>query len=94
MMDTISAVVAAVNGVLWDKNILLFALCGTGIFFTFRLKFVQVTHFGEGFRRMFAELSLHGEKADSSGMSSFQALATAIAAQVGTGNIALSLIHI
>ena len=88
MMDTISAVVAAVNGVLWDKNILLFALCGTGIFFTFRLKFVQVTHFGEGFRRMFAELSLHGEKADSSGMSSFQALATAIAAQVGTGNIA------
>ena len=88
MMDTISAVVAAVNGVLWDKNILLFALCGTGIFFTFRLKFVQVAHFGEGFRRMFAELSLHGEKADSSGMSSFQALATAIAAQVGTGNIA------
>ena len=88
MMDTISAVVAAVNGVLWDKNILLFALCGTGIFFTFRLKFVQVTHFGEGFRRMFAELSLHGKKADSSGMSSFQALATAIAAQVGTGNMA------
>lgn len=87
-MDTISAIVASVNGVLWDKNILLFALCGTGIFFTFRLKFVQITHFGEGFRRMFAGLSLNGEKADKEGMSSFQALATAIAAQVGTGNIA------
>ena len=87
-MDTISAIVAGVNGVLWDKNILLLALCGTGIFFTFRLKFVQVTHFGEGFRKMFAGLSLNGEKADREGMSSFQALATAIAAQVGTGNIA------
>lgn len=87
-MELLSAIVAKVNGVLWDKNILLFALCGTGIFFTLRLKFVQITHFGEGFKRMFSGISLHGKKADQTGMSSFQALTTAIAAQVGTGNIA------
>ncbi|MEG1918531.1 MAG: sodium:alanine symporter family protein, partial [Oscillospiraceae bacterium] len=87
-MEAISAFVAAVNGVLWDKNILLFALCGTGIWFTFRLKFVQITHFGEGMRRLFGGLSLNGAKAGKDGMSSFQALTTAIAAQVGTGNIA------
>ncbi|MEG1140537.1 MAG: sodium:alanine symporter family protein [Lachnospiraceae bacterium] len=87
-MEIITKIVTAVNGFLWDKNILLFALCGTGIWFTFRLKFVQLTHFGEGVRRLFGGLSLNGAKAGKDGMSSFQALTTAIAAQVGTGNIA------
>ncbi len=72
---------------LWDY-VLLFLLCGTGIFFTFRLKFIQVTKLGEGFKRLFGNFSLHGKQADEDGMSSFQALTTAIAAQVGTGNIA------
>lgn len=87
-MDFITSIVKAVNGLLWDKNILLFALCGTGIWFTIRLKFVQVTHFKEGMKNLFGGLSLNGAKAGKDGMSSFQALTTAIAAQVGTGNIA------
>lgn len=86
-MEFLNKVVNAVNGVLWDRNLLLFLLVGTGIFFSFRLRFVQVRKFGEGCRRLFGNFSLRGDKAGKDGMSSFQALATAIAAQVGTGNI-------
>ena len=66
---------------------LLFLLVGTGVFFTIRLRGVQLRRFGEGFHRVFGNFTLRGKKADDQGMSSFQALATAIAAQVGTGNI-------
>lgn len=86
-MEIIAGIVAAVNKVLWDY-LLLILLCGTGIYFSFRLKFIQVRKFGEGFKRVFGIFSMNGEEADKGGMSSFQALTTAIAAQVGTGNIA------
>ena len=86
-MELISQIVDAVNGVLWGW-LLLFLLCGTGIFYTFRLRFIQLRRFPHAFRRLFSNISLHGESADHTGMSSFQALATAVAAQVGTGNIA------
>ena len=66
--------------------ILVILLIGTGLFFTFKTKFVQVRCFGEGMKKVFGNLSLKGGK-QSGGLSSFQALATAIAAQVGTGNI-------
>lgn len=80
-------IVKKINEILWSY-LLIFLLCGTGIFFTIKLKFVQVRKFKEGFKRVFGGLSLKGDKAGSDGMSSFQALATAIAAQVGTGNLA------
>lgn len=86
-MDFISQIVGTVNSFLWDYA-LLFLLCGTGIYFTIRLKAVQIRKFKEGFRKTFGGLSLRGQKADGSGMSSFQSLATAVAAQVGTGNLA------
>lgn len=76
-----------INKVLWNY-ILIFLLCGTGIAFTFGLKFVQVRKFGAAFKKAFGGISLRGKKAGEDGMSSFQALATAIAAQVGTGNLA------
>ena len=88
MEQTLSAFVNAVNDVLWNKQLLLlFLLLGTGIYFTVRTRFIQVRGFGEGLRRVFGGFSLNGEKAGKHGMSSFQALTTAIAAQVGTGNI-------
>ena len=70
----------------WN-NVLLYLLVLTGIIFTLRTRFVQVRQFVPGLRRLFSGFSLNGEKADKNGMSSFQALTTAIAAQVGTGNI-------
>ena len=86
-MELLNKIVGVINGVLWDKNLLLFLLVGTGVFFSFRLKFVQVRKFREGWKRLFGSINLRGEKAGAHGMSSFQALTTAIAAQVGTGNI-------
>ena len=78
-------IVQTINGYLADY-ILTFLLVGTGIFFTIKTRFVQVRCFGEGMKRVFGGFSLSGGK-QHGGISSFQALATAIAAQVGTGNI-------
>ena len=68
--------------------ILTVLLVGTGLFYTLRLKFIQVREFKSGLKQLTSGFDLSGEKADKNGMSSFQALATAIAAQVGTGNLA------
>lgn len=85
-MEMIEKIVEAVNTVLWDYALLIL-LVGTGIFYTFQLKFIQVRKFGKGMKLLFGEFSLKGDKGKK-GLSSFQALTTAIAAQVGTGNIA------
>lgn len=69
-----------------SNYILVFLLVAVGLWYSLQTRFVQIRCFGEGLRRVFGGLSLNGKKHDS-GMSSFQALATAIAAQVGTGNI-------
>lgn len=71
-----------------SNYILIVALLGGGIWFTVKLGFIQVKGFGEGMRRTFGGLFSKKGQAGADGMSSFQALATAIAAQVGTGNIA------
>ncbi len=72
-----------------SNYILIAALLGGGIWFSVILGFIQVKGFGEGMRRTFGGMfKKSGDKAGADGMSSFQALATAIAAQVGTGNIA------
>ena len=78
-------VVCQINEYL-SNYILVFLLIGVGLWYTVRTGFVQIRFFGEGMRKVFGNLSLNGGK-QSSGMTSFQALATAIAAQVGTGNI-------
>ena len=87
-MELLNHWVSGVNSVLWGVFFLIPLLCGTGIFFTFKLRFVQIRLFPLALRLLFGKASLFGQKADKSGMSSFQALATAIAAQVGTGNVA------
>ena len=84
-MDTLLKIVQTVNLYLSDY-ILIIMLLGCGIYFTIRTRFVQIRCFGEGMRNVFGNFSLHGGKQER-GMSSFQALTTAIAAQVGTGNI-------
>ena len=84
-MEAILGVVQSINSYLSDY-VLIILLIGVGLWYTIRTGFVQVRCFSEGWRRMFKGFSLKGAKQES-GMSSFQALATAIAAQVGTGNI-------
>lgn len=83
----INDLVLKVNDVL-TGSVLIIALVGIGLLFTFKLGFIQIRGFKDGWNRTFG--GLFGKKGDAGkdGMSSFQALATAIAAQVGTGNIA------
>ncbi len=84
-MDKLLSIVQTINAYLSDY-ILIILLVGCGLFFTFKTRFVQVRCFGEGMKKVFGNFKLSGGKQEG-GLSSFQALATAIAAQVGTGNI-------
>ncbi len=84
-MDKLLAIVQTINFYLSDY-ILVIMLLGAGVYFTFKTRFVQVRCFKEGLAQVFGNFTLKGEK-HHGGMSSFQALTTAIAAQVGTGNI-------
>ena len=79
--------VLKVNDVL-TGSVLIIALVGIGLLFTFKLGFIQIRGFKDGWNRTFGGLFSKKGDAGKDGMSSFQALATAIAAQVGTGNIA------
>ncbi len=87
-LDQLTATVTEANELIWGLYCLIPLLCGTGVYFTLRLKFVQVRKFARACGQVFGGLTLFGERAGKEGMSSFQALATAIAAQVGTGNLA------
>ena len=85
VQDALMTMASFVNNYL-SNYMLVILLVGCGLYFSIRTKFVQVRCFGEAWRSVFGNISLKGKKHDS-GMSSFQALTTAIAAQVGTGNI-------
>ena len=87
-MDALTQIVKDINSILWGPWCLIPILVGTGIFFTLKLRAVQIRHFKLAFKHVFGGLSFNGEKAGKHGMTSFQSLATAIAAQVGTGNLA------
>ena len=85
MESVLFPIVSKINEYL-SNYILIFLLVGVGLWYSIKTRFVQVRCFGEGMKKFFGEMNLRGG-AQKSGMTSFQALATAIAAQVGTGNI-------
>ncbi|SFG30310.1 alanine/glycine:cation symporter family protein [Oribacterium sp. WCC10] len=85
-MDALNNIVSILDDKVWF--ILLFLLVGSGVYFSIRTNFVQIRRFPHAWNRVFGNFSMKGEASGNDGMSSFQALATAIAAQVGTGNIA------
>jgi len=89
MEEMLSALVGAVNLVLWDY-LLIYALLGIGLFFTIYLGAPQVTKLGAGFKSVFGGLFAKKDPADKDhkSLSQFQALAVAVSAQIGTGNVA------
>lgn len=82
-MEWLEKLVGNINDYM-SGYILVFLLVAVGLFYSIKTKFVQVRCLGEGFKKVFSKKQNDGEK---KGLSSFQALATAVAAQVGTGNI-------
>lgn len=80
----VNDVVSAVNNVLWgDGQVLIVMLIVCGVWFTVRLRGVQLRHFGHMFT-----LLKGSNTATREGISSFQALCTSLSARVGTGNLA------
>ncbi len=79
------SIIEKINFYLSDY-ILTFLLISTGVFFSFKTRFVQVRCLTKGFGDIFRSFSLKSDKSSGS-ISPFSALTTAIAGQVGTGNI-------
>ena len=76
-------ILEGIDNLLWGAPALVLIL-GVGIYLTVRTGFAQLTFFGRAFRGFFAALF---QKHKDDGVSSFQALCTALAATVGTGNL-------
>lgn len=86
-----SKLVETINGIndFLSSNILMYGLLFAGLFLSIILGFPQITKMGKAFKLVFGGLfKKSNEKKEAGSMSSFQALATAVAAQVGTGNVA------
>lgn len=86
-METLNSIVTAISDVVWFP-ILVVSLVGLGIFSSIYLGLPQFTRIGATLKQTFGDMFKKKEEGDVQSMSSFQALATAIAAQVGTGNVA------
>ena len=86
-LETLNNIVLTIQNYM-SNIVLIIALAAAGIWFSIRTGFIQVRGFKRGIKQVFGGLFSKKGDAGDDGMSSFQALATAIAAQVGTGNIA------
>jgi len=85
-MEAIESVVGAINGLVWGPPMLVLIL-GVGLFLSLGLKLMPVLQIGAGLRLMWKGRSSSGTESDGE-IPPFQALMTALAATVGTGNIA------
>lgn len=89
-LETLTGVNDAVNTFIWSK-LGLWLLIATGVLLTVMTKFFQVTHFGHWMKETIGSIfkkHVIGHSSDKSSISPFQALCTALAATIGTGNIA------
>ncbi|MDE6030387.1 MAG: amino acid carrier protein, partial [Oscillospiraceae bacterium] len=90
-LERVTQINDAINGFVWVK-IGLVLLIGTGILLTVLTKFFQVVHIKEWWTKTIGSTFKRGSKArsnkESGSVSQFQALCTALAATIGTGNIA------
>lgn len=84
-MEMFKMLVDFVNTILWDY-VLIFGLIGIGVFMTIKLKFLQFTRVIPALKKMIQDI-INKRSVEEGKMSPFQALSTAVAAQVGTGNI-------
>ena len=85
MEEALFPIVAKINEYL-SNYILVVMLVGVGVWYTVKTRFVQIRCFHEGIKNTFGKINIF-DKTQNKSMTSFQALATAVAAQVGTGNI-------
>lgn len=85
-MNQIESWLTSLSNLVWGPHLLIL-LVGTGIFLTVRLGFIQVTRLGVGLKEAFIPKAEQPKKKQRGDISHFQALMTALAATVGTGNM-------
>ena len=84
-MQELNNFLVLVDSFIGSSTWFVYLLLGTGVFFTFYLKFPQIRYFGHAFKIVRGKFD---KKTDEGDTSHFQALTTALSGTVGTGNIA------
>jgi AGCS family alanine or glycine:cation symporter len=84
-MQALNEIFATIDGYIGGSAWFVYLLLGTGLFFTFYLKFPQIRYFRHAFRMVSGKYDEKGAKGDT---THFRALTTALSGTVGTGNIA------
>lgn len=84
-MQQLNEILITIDGFIGSSDWFVYLLLGTGVFFTFYLKFPQVRYFGHAIKIVKGKFD---KKDDVGDTSHFQALTTALSGTVGTGNIA------
>ena len=85
-METIAAVNSAVNNFVWGVPAMV-CIVGVGLWLSFKTRFIQIRKFGTSMKETFGRI-FHKTDAAQGAVTPFQAVCTALAATVGTGNIA------
>ncbi|SES74070.1 alanine or glycine:cation symporter, AGCS family [Natronincola peptidivorans] len=86
-VNTIESLNSTINGLVWGPYMLIL-LVGTGVFFSFKTNFLQIREFGFTMKETLMKIFDKPEDSQEGDITPFQALATALAATIGTGNIA------
>ena len=85
-MELIATINSAVNNFVWGVPAMV-CILGIGLYLSIRTRFIQVRKFKLAMKETFGKIFTKGDTAEGA-ISPFQALCTALAATVGTGNIA------
>ena len=86
MLELITQINAAVNNFVWGVPAMI-CIIGVGLYLTLRTRFIQFRKFGYSLKMTLGRL-FHEKEAADGAITPFQAVCTALAATVGTGNIA------
>ncbi len=86
-METITSIIGDINGIVWGWPMLILIL-GVGLFMSIGLKLMPILQLGTGFKLLAGGVRARSGEEQDGEVPPYQALMTALAATVGTGNIA------
>ena len=86
MFEMIEKINSVVNNFVWGVPAMV-CIIGVGLYLSFRTRFIQIRKLGYSFKETIGKI-FHKKEASAGSITPFQAVCTALAATVGTGNIA------
>lgn len=87
MLEWIIAANSWLNGIVWGPPFMIL-LVGTGLYITYQLGFFQFRHLAHSWKHSFGQIFRRNVQTEEGAISPFQAVAAAMAATIGVGNIA------